>query len=148
MCQPTPQNPYVCSLPIASLMSFTPPNLSRSAIALEDVRPALLLRPRLLIVCLSMYLQLLQVRIDDFFPAVRALFTPAIATISSVLGGELVLAAYPRWNSQRRTIEVGFGALTGRPFAFTGARVPAASAFLISRDRTRTESAHSELSVG
>jgi hypothetical protein len=36
-------------------------------------------------VCLSMYLQLLQVRIDDFFPAVRALFAPAIATISSVL---------------------------------------------------------------
>jgi len=31
------------------------------------------------------------------------------------------------------TIEVGFGGLTGRPFAFTGARVPALSAFLCSR---------------
>jgi hypothetical protein len=31
------------------------------------------------------------------------------------------------------TIDVGFGALTGSPFAFTGARVPAASAFLCSR---------------
>jgi len=30
-------------------------------------------------------------------------------------------------------MEVGFGALTGRPFAFTGARVPALSAFLCSR---------------
>ena len=39
-----------------------------------------------------MYLQLLQVRVDDFFPAVCALFAPAIATISSVLEGELVPA--------------------------------------------------------
>lgn len=31
-----------------------------------------------------------------------------------------------------RTMEVGLGALTGRPFALTGARVPAASAFLCS----------------
>ena len=30
------------------------------------------------------------------------------------------------------TMEVGLGALTGRPLALTGARVPAASAFLCS----------------
>jgi hypothetical protein len=30
-------------------------------------------------------------------------------------------------------MDVGFGALTGRPFALTGARVPALSAFLCSR---------------
>lgn len=30
-------------------------------------------------------------------------------------------------------MDVGFGALTGNPFAFTGARVPALSAFLCSR---------------
>jgi len=32
-----------------------------------------------------------------------------------------------------RTIDVGLGALTGSPFALTGARVPALSAFLCSR---------------
>lgn len=32
-----------------------------------------------------------------------------------------------------RTMDVGFGALTGRPFALTGARVPAASALRWSR---------------
>jgi hypothetical protein len=31
------------------------------------------------------------------------------------------------------TIDVGFGALTGRPLALTGVRVPALSAFLCSR---------------
>ena len=35
--------------------------------------------------------------------------------------------------ARRRTIEVGFGALTGRPLALTGARVPAASALRCSR---------------
>jgi hypothetical protein len=39
----------------------------------------------------------------------------------------------PHRISQQRTIEVGFGALTGRPFALTGARVPAASALRCSR---------------
>lgn len=34
---------------------------------------------------------------------------------------------------ERRTIEVGFGALTGSPFGLTGARVPAFSAALCSR---------------
>jgi hypothetical protein len=38
-----------------------------------------------------------------------------------------------RYYRTARTIEVGFGALTGRPLAFTGARVPAASALLCSR---------------
>jgi hypothetical protein len=32
-----------------------------------------------------------------------------------------------------RTMDMGFGALTGRPFALTGARVPALSAALCSR---------------
>ena len=32
-----------------------------------------------------------------------------------------------------RTFDMGVGALTGLPFALTGARVPAASAFLCSR---------------
>jgi hypothetical protein len=35
--------------------------------------------------------------------------------------------------TEHRTIDVGFGALTGSPFALTGARVPALSAFLCSR---------------
>jgi hypothetical protein len=39
---------------------------------------------------------------------------------------------HPR-NSQERTIEVGFGALTGKPFGLTAARVPAASALRCSR---------------
>jgi hypothetical protein len=33
----------------------------------------------------------------------------------------------------RHTFDMGFAALTGRPFALTGARVPAFSAFLCSR---------------
>jgi hypothetical protein len=37
------------------------------------------------------------------------------------------------WSIQGRTRDVGLGALTGRPLALTGARVPAASAFLWSR---------------
>lgn len=34
---------------------------------------------------------------------------------------------------ERRTIEVGFGALTGSPFGLTATRVPALSAALCSR---------------
>ena len=65
--------------------SYPAPNLSRSNLHLEIIRPALLLSPNLLIVCLCMYFQLLKIRIDDFFATICALFAPAITTISSVL---------------------------------------------------------------
>ena len=35
--------------------------------------------------------------------------------------------------TKERTLSIGVGALTGLPFGLTGARVPAASAFLCSR---------------
>jgi hypothetical protein len=75
-----------------------------------------------------MDLQLLQIRIDDLLTAIRALSTILLARSLFILG-----RTHRFRGDERRTMEVGFGALTGRPLALTGARVPAASAFLCSR---------------
>ena len=56
------------SLPIYSQLSRF-----RRRRSLEIIRPTLLLRPDLLVMRLSVDLQLLQIRIDDFFTAIRAL---------------------------------------------------------------------------
>jgi len=61
-------------------------------------------------------LELELVRVDNLLAAVLAL---------DMLVGFLAPA------NKSHTIEVGLGALTGRPLALTGARVPAASAFLL-----------------
>lgn len=60
--------------------------------------------------------ELLLVRVDDLLAAEGAL--------GSVSG------SFPASVREMRTIEVGFLAFTGSPFALTGALVPAASAFL------------------
>ena len=83
---------------------------------MEIVGPALLLGPQLGIVCRGVNLELELVGVDNLLAAVLAL-------------GTLVDFFSPVDKSH--TIEVGLGALTGRPLALTGARVPAASAFLL-----------------
>jgi hypothetical protein len=109
------------------------------------LRPALLLGPVLLVVRLGVDLQLLYVCVDDFLAAVGALVCLALSLVLL----PLVIRRRRRegWNGlwaigmgmdrlelfQGRTRDVGLGALTGRPLALTGARVPAASAFLWSR---------------
>jgi hypothetical protein len=56
-------------IPIKAI-SIKPVQLCRS---LEVVWPAFLLRPSFRIVCRSVYLKLLQIRVDNFFAAVDAL---------------------------------------------------------------------------
>jgi len=90
-------------------------------ISLEVVRPALLLGPRLGIVTRGVVDELLFVRVDDLAAAVLALQTR--------LYQHVLFHAFVGL----RTMEVGLGALTGRPLALTGARVPSLSAFLCSR---------------
>ena len=144
----------------------------------EFLRPALLLGPELLVVRLCVHLQLAEIRADDFFAAIRALFAishilyphPVSPLWSCIMrlsaGSSSLLSSHSSFsknffaslsplnnghgnvqfvsgeegqimfntrNSQGRTIEVAFGALTGKPFALTGARVPAASALRCSR---------------
>jgi hypothetical protein len=62
--------------------------------------------------------------IHDLFPAVGALKPQWTISRDAV--------AFNKIRREQRTIEVGFGGLTGRPFALTGTLVPAASAFLCS----------------
>jgi len=88
---------------------------------LEVIWPAFLLRP-LVAMRFSMRLELDLVGADDFAAAILALKCMFVRNI-----------LYFERKCFALTMEVGFGALTGRPFAFTGARVPALSAFLCSR---------------
>lgn len=85
-----PQSPhhsitFVSSLCPRPWYDSPPVLLSRSTLSLELIWPALLLRPYFLIVCQSVNLQLLQIRVDDLLPAVGTL-----VTISSVPLGEHV----------------------------------------------------------
>lgn len=49
------------------------------------------------------------------------------------MGNESIDAMRENATRKRRTLDFGAAALTGRPFALTGARVPSLSAFLCSR---------------
>lgn len=74
---------------------------------------------------------------NHFLAAVLALHRPT-ESISTVSTTYCPRDAKPQGkrateNGDNHTIEVGLGALTGRPLAFTGARVPAFSAALCSR---------------
>lgn len=185
--------PYLYSLHLSTHVSFlhnlyqflprTPqrrillPVTSLASCPREFLRPALLLGPEFLVVRLCVHLQLAEIRADDFFAAIRALFaishilnphpvSPSLimhhapqrgkqlpsllslfflnffaslsplnnghGNVQFISGEEGQIMFKPR-NSQGRTIEVAFGALTGKPFALTGARVPAASALRCSR---------------
>lgn len=60
-------------------------------------------------------------------------YSPSHHLVRFVTFAMIGMGRVSRCYRNARTIEVGFGALTGRPLALTGARVPAASAFLCSR---------------
>lgn len=101
------------------------------------VGETLLLRPRLLVVSQCMIHQLGLVCGDELFAAVLALHRPeqrcqqchaALYLCDSI--ARSIETSGIRYN---HTIDVGLGALTGRPLALTGARVPAFSAALCSR---------------
>jgi hypothetical protein len=70
-------------------------------------------------VCGGVDLELELVGVDNLLAAVLAL-------------EKLITVPLSHEKQGARTMEVGLGALTGRPLALTGARVPAASAFLCS----------------
>lgn len=93
-----------------------------SSLLVEDRREALLLgHPS---VRASMVLELFHVVLDHLAAAVHALCSNVSRfSVHMLVDG---------WLSQR-TMTVSFFGLTGRPLALTGARVPAASAFLCSR---------------
>lgn len=86
---------------------------------MEIIGPALLLGPQLSIVSFGVDLELELVGVDNLLAAVLAL-------------DKLIAVPFSLEKQETLTIEVGLGALTGRPLALTGARVPAASAFLCS----------------
>lgn len=93
-----------------------------SSLLVEDRREALLLGHRSM--CASMVLERFHVVLDHLAAAVHALCSKVSCfPVHTVVDG---------WLSQR-TMTVSFFGLTGRPLALTGARVPAASAFLCSR---------------
>lgn len=94
--------------------------LSRSC-SFEVIWPALLLWPKLRVVRLGVDLQLLQVRVNNLLAAVGALVIAVRDSLKSVI------------YMGSHTMLVGFGALTGRPLALTGALVPALSAARCSR---------------
>lgn len=96
---------------------------------LKVIRPALLLRPKFLIVSSRMNFQLDLIRIHNLLATVLALHHPRGQTQSQ--SQSFFINSHPVLKFSL-TMEVGFGAFTGRPFALTGARVPAASAFLCS----------------
>lgn len=103
------------------------------------IRPALLLGPQRRVVAGCMRLELLFVGVDDLAATVLALH------IHCQLCRLVCRFTEDRCgNRQAHTIEVGLGALTGRPFALTGARVPALSALRCSFWICRTVSRVSE----
>lgn len=74
---------------------------------------------------------------DKFFAAVLALCHPSEDVSSVILPLTFVIREHEAQGDfgirHNHTIDVGLGALTGRPLALTGARVPAFSAALCSR---------------
>lgn len=88
----------------------------------DDRREALLLGHSSM--CASVVHERFDIVLDHLAAAVHALFSN-VSPFS-------VHTVVDRWLSQR-TMTVSFFGLTGRPLALTGARVPAASAFLCSR---------------
>lgn len=86
------------------------------------IGPALLLWPQLLIVGAGVNLELNLVCVDDLLTTILALYR--VISFSLRSGGMVKRLVF--------TIDVGLGALTGKPLALTGARVPAASAFFCS----------------
>jgi hypothetical protein len=70
------------------------------------------------------------VRVHDLAAAVLALLLGLATSLEASEDDRLRGQAS---GMSMRTIDVGFGALTGSPLALTGARVPAFSAFLCSR---------------
>lgn len=65
--------------------------------------------------------ELLQIGLDHLFPTILALYV--LASVFCCERRAETLSAIRRFVLTRET---GFGALTGRPFGLTGARVPAA----------------------
>ena len=89
---------------------------------LEVVGPALLLGPQLGVVRLGVRLELNLVGVDDLLAAVLALDGVSAVTVNQYKG-----------TGGKLTMDVGLGALTGRPLGLTATRVPAFSAALCSR---------------
>lgn len=97
----------------------------------EIIRPALFLGPEFRIVRIGMVLQLDLVRVHNLLAT--------ILTLRRHEYGKGVELSRKKGRNEHEenagdlTMDVGLGAFTGRPFGLTGARVPAASAFLCSR---------------
>lgn len=134
-----PTSSLIRSYPV--LYSPSLPNPSSENI----IRPALLLRPHLLVVRLSMHPLLRLIRRHNLLFAKRALSTRNRQQWSQATLISLKIAHSNSYLFRiGHTFDIGVGALTGLPLGFTGARVPAASAFLCSRLICRRRRAHGQ----